>query len=92
MEVVVVLPWVPATAMPWRKRISSASISARGTTGTRRAWASATSRFSVLTAEEVTTTSASPMFSARWPISTRAPRDRRWSTTGDSLMSLPLMA
>ena len=33
--VVVVLPCVPATAMPRRKRISSASISARGTTGMR---------------------------------------------------------
>src|SRR5260363_165102 len=35
--VVVVLPCVPATAMPCLKRISSASISARGTTGIRRA-------------------------------------------------------
>src|SRR5712675_2132016 len=34
--VVVVLPCVPATAIDWRKRISSPSISARGTTGTRR--------------------------------------------------------
>ena len=33
--VVVVLPCVPATAMPCRSRISSASISARGTTGMR---------------------------------------------------------
>jgi hypothetical protein len=35
--VVVVLPCVPATAMPCLSRISSASISARGTTGMRRA-------------------------------------------------------
>ena len=34
--VVVVLPWVPAIAMPCFRRISSASISARGTTGTPR--------------------------------------------------------
>ena len=33
--VVVVLPCVPAMAMPWRRRISSASIVARGTTGMR---------------------------------------------------------
>ena len=33
--VVVVLPCVPATAMPWRKRMSSPSISARRTTGMR---------------------------------------------------------
>jgi hypothetical protein len=32
--VVVVLPWVPAIAMPCLMRISSASICARGTTGT----------------------------------------------------------
>ncbi|MNR13797.1 hypothetical protein D3C85_1302250 [compost metagenome] len=32
--VVVVLPWVPAIAMPCLKRISSASIIARGITGT----------------------------------------------------------
>ena len=31
--VVVVLPWVPAMAMPCFRRMSSASISARGTTG-----------------------------------------------------------
>src|SRR3990172_6021374 len=35
MEVVVVLPWVPATATPYLRRISSASISARGITGIR---------------------------------------------------------
>ena len=33
IEVVVVLPWAPATAMPYFRRISSASISARGMTG-----------------------------------------------------------
>ena len=45
-EVVVVLPWVPATAMPRRKRISSASISARGTIGMRWARASISSGLS----------------------------------------------
>src|SRR5213079_633917 len=34
-EVVVVLPCVPAIAMPFFRRISSASITARGTTGMR---------------------------------------------------------
>ena len=33
IEVVVVLPWVPATATDHLRRISSASISARRTTG-----------------------------------------------------------
>ncbi len=37
IEVVVVLPCAPAMAMPTRSRISSASISARGITGTWRA-------------------------------------------------------
>ena len=36
-EVVVVLPWVPATPMEKCSRISSASISARRTSGMRRA-------------------------------------------------------
>jgi hypothetical protein len=36
IEVVVVLPWVPATATVFLSRISSASISARRTTGIRR--------------------------------------------------------
>ena len=56
--VVVVLPCVPAMAMPWRRRMSSASISARGTTGMRRARAAPTSGLSGLTAVETTTASA----------------------------------
>ena len=36
IDVVVVLPCAPATAMPWRSRISSASSSARGTTARPR--------------------------------------------------------
>ncbi len=65
--VVVVLPWVPATAMPWRKRISSASMMARGTTGIVRLRASITSGLLSLTAEEMTTTSAFSRFSRAWP-------------------------
>src|SRR5260364_103893 len=53
--VVVVLPCVPATAMPCLKRISSASISARGTTGIRRARAASTSGLSSRTALDTTT-------------------------------------
>ena len=41
--VVVVLPCVPAMAMPLRRRISSASITARGTTGMRFSRAASTS-------------------------------------------------
>ncbi len=47
-DVVVVLPCVPATAMPYFMRISSASISARGMTGMRSARARTTSGFEML--------------------------------------------
>ncbi|MBS1172293.1 MAG: hypothetical protein H6R12_1123 [Proteobacteria bacterium] len=62
--VVVVLPWVPAMAMPRLSRISSASMMARGTTGTRRARAAMTSGLSPFTAVDVTTASAPAMWSA----------------------------
>ena len=64
IEVVVVLPCVPAIASDHLSRISSPSISARRTTGMRRALAAMTSELSGLTAEEITTTSAAPRFSA----------------------------
>ena len=60
IEVVVVLPWLPAMATPYLRRISSASISARGMTGMPRRRASSTSGLSRRTAVEVTTTCASP--------------------------------
>ena len=43
IEVVVVLPWLPATAMPYFRRINSASSSPRGMTGICRRRASCTS-------------------------------------------------
>ena len=58
-EVVVVLPCVPATAMPYFMRISSASISARGITGIFSSRARTTSGFEYVTAEEMTSTSTS---------------------------------
>ena len=64
IEVVVVLPCEPAMAMPYLIRISSASISARGITGICLRRASSTSGLSGFTAEEMTTTSASPTFKA----------------------------
>ena len=75
-EVVVVLPWVPAMATHCFSRISSASISARRTTGTRLMRAAASSGLSRLIAEETTTTAASPICSALWPTKTLAPRSR----------------
>ena len=65
--VVVVLPCVPAMAMPSRKRINSASISARGITGICCSLAATTSGLSFFTAVEVTTTSAPLTCSAVWP-------------------------
>ncbi len=53
----VVLPWVPAIAMPCFMRISSASISARGITGILSSRARTTSGFAKATAEEMTSTS-----------------------------------
>ena len=55
-QVVVVLPCVPPTATQDLNRMSSASISARRTIGSRRSRAAASSGLSALTAEEMTTT------------------------------------
>ena len=88
-EVVVVLPWVPATAMPRRKRISSASISARGTIGMRRSRASSSSGFSALIALDTTTQSVPCTFSAVWPRWTLAPSLRSRRTAAFSARSDP---
>ncbi len=70
----VVLPCVPAIAMPCFRRISSASISARGTTGMRFSRAASTSGLSDCTAVEVTTASAPSMCAAAWPTKVPMPR------------------
>ena len=87
--VVVVLPCVPATAIAERKRISSPSISARGTTGTRCASARATSGLSSETAVETTTTSAPLTCEASWPWKIRAPKLASRTVTAFGLRSLP---
>ena len=89
IEVVVVLPCVPATATVDLSRISSASISARRTTGTRRSSAASTSGLPRLIAVETTTTAASPRFSARCPTATAMPRVRSPSITDPSATSDP---
>ena len=89
IEVVVVLPWEPAMAMPCLRRISSASISARGMTGIWRRRASTTSGLSRRTADEITTTSASPTFPAEWPSSMRPPRPERRRVASEALRSEP---
>ena len=80
-EVVVVLPWVPATATVDCIRISSASISARRTSGRRRSIAASTSGLPRDTAVEQTTTRASPRLSAPCPMATGIPALRSPSTT-----------
>ena len=78
-DVVVVLPWEPATATPCFIRISSASISARGITGIPRFLAAMTSGLSSLTAEDRTTTCAPSTFEASWPFCTVTPSSTsRW--------------
>ena len=86
----VVLPWVPATATPCLRRISSASISARGTTGIRRARAATTSGLSGVTAVDTTTASASATCSAAWPIAMRAPSFASRSVALFAAMSEPV--
>jgi hypothetical protein len=88
--VVVVLPCVPATAIPCLSRISSASICARGTTGTLRLRAAITSGLSDLTAEEITTASAAATFAAACPTTVRTPRAARRLVVELSARSEPL--
>ena len=87
--VVVVLPWVPAMATLDFSRISSASISARRTTGRPRRRASSSSGLPGLIAEEITTTSASSRFSAFWPSKMVAPIAARRSVILEDFRSEP---
>ena len=86
---VVVFPWLPATATPYFKRISSASISARGITGTPRRRASTTSALSECTAVEQTATCAPSTCSARCPSKTRAPSEESRSVVAERFRSDP---
>ena len=88
-DVVVVLPWVPAMATQLFSRISSASISARRTTGRRFSRAATSSGLSRLIADDTTSTSAPSRFSASWPIETLAPLSRSRLTLALSEASEP---
>ncbi|GIW55261.1 MAG: hypothetical protein KatS3mg082_1665 [Nitrospiraceae bacterium] len=90
IEVVVVLPCAPAIAMPYFNRISSASISARGMTGIFLALASTTSGLVGATAEEITTTCASPTLDAWWPMKMRPPSSCSRLVVSDSWRSEPV--
>ncbi len=89
IDVVVVLPWLPATATPYLRRISSASISARGITGIPARRASTTSGLSGRTAVEVTTTCAPATWAAAWPSANLAPCATRRSVTDERFRSEP---
>ena len=89
IDVVVVLPWVPAMATQLFSRISSASISARRTTGSRLARAATSSGLSRRIAVETTTTSAAPRLAAAWPIDTVAPLSRSRLMLAPSAASEP---
>ena len=67
IDVVVVLPWLPAIAMPYFSRISSASSSPRGITGICSRRASCTSGFAASTAELTTIALAPATFAAACP-------------------------
>ncbi|MNN22090.1 hypothetical protein D3C81_1354340 [compost metagenome] len=75
--VVVVLPCVPAMATPCFRRISSASITARGTSGMRLLRAASTSGLSPLTAVDTTTALAPVTLAASCPCMTVAPSEAR---------------
>ena len=87
--VVVVLPCVPAIATPFFKRISSASMTARGTTGMSLACAATTSGLSACTAVEVTTASAPAMCAAACPTWMPMPNARKRAKVGPSAKSEP---
>ena len=89
-EVVVVLPWVPATATARRPTITEASAPARCTTASPRRRASTSSGLDSRIAVDTTTVSTSPTFSARCPRCTTAPSARSAARVTESLASLPL--
>src|SRR5690606_34774510 len=91
MAVVVVLPWVPATAMPNRPLKSRARSSPREMMGMPRSRAATTSGLTAGTALETTTVSGASCstWAARWPMWMRAPKARKRSVAADSDRSEP---
>src|SRR5262245_7592618 len=93
IDVVVVFPCEPATAIAKCNRISSASISARGMTGIPLRSASTISGFVFRTADETTTTSASPTCPAACPSNTLTlKRCCSRAVTSDPFTSEPLIS
>ncbi len=90
MADVVVLPWVPATAMVRQDRVISARVSARRSTGRPRRSASTSSGLVAGMAVEWVTASTSPTLAASWPTVTVTPRSLSRSTMGESFRSEPV--
>ena len=90
IAVVVVLPCVPPTATSLYPCASSASIAPRVTIVSRCSSAATNSGLSAAIAEETTTVSAAPRFSARCPIATWTPSASSSSSSGVRRTSEPL--
>ena len=90
IDVVVVLPCAPATAIPWRSCMSSARTSARATTGKPRSRAATISGLVDRTADEYTTSSTSLTLRASCPCVMRAPSDSSRSVMSVRCISDPL--
>ena len=90
IEEVEVLPWLPATAIPYLTRISSARSSPLDITGSLRRLASASSALFAGMAELVTTASGPFRFSAACPVQTSAPSLRSLAVIGESRRSEPV--
>ena len=73
---VVVLPWVPVTAIVGRSRVSSPSSSARCSSRRPRSRAAARSGLSGGIAVETTTSAPSGTLAASWPIDGSMPAAR----------------
>ena len=93
MPVVVVLPWVPATAISSRSASSPASAAARWMTGRPRSRAARTSGLSARTAvETMTRSTSSASRAASKPMPMRAPAARSGAMNWPSWESEPLTA
>ena len=90
IDAVVLLPWVPVTAMAALDRVSPASITPRGMTGSPRRNASLTSALSSATAAETTSASAAPTQRASCPVFTSSPCRRSRAVASDAIRSEPL--
>ncbi len=89
IEVVVVLPCVPVTAIPCRSSITLASADERCSTRSPRCRAATSSGLSGRIAVETTTVSASPTCAASCPTCTVAPAAASSASSGESAESLP---